>query len=38
MAATCIGVAFAGTLMVLENEGGKRARRIEHNARGSSIP
>ena len=33
MAATCVGVAFAGTLMVLENEGGKRARRIEHNAR-----
>jgi uncharacterized membrane protein YidH (DUF202 family) len=36
MAATCVGVAFAGTLMVLENEGGKRAKRIEHNAREQS--
>lgn len=31
MAATCVGVAFAGTLLVLENEGGRRVRRQEHN-------
>ncbi|GAB7365570.1 hypothetical protein MBLNU230_g6642t1 [Neophaeotheca triangularis] len=29
MAATCIGVAFAGTLLVLENDGGKRKKRTE---------
>jgi uncharacterized membrane protein YidH (DUF202 family) len=29
MAATCVGVAFAGTLMVLENDGGRRAERLE---------
>lgn len=33
MAATCVGVAFAGTLLVLENESGRRAKRVEHNAR-----
>lgn len=26
MAATCVGVAFAGTLLVLENDGGRRKR------------
>lgn len=31
MAATCVGVAFAGTLLVLENESGKRVRRVQHN-------
>jgi uncharacterized membrane protein YidH (DUF202 family) len=33
MAATCVGVAFAGTLLVLENEGGRRAKRIEQSRR-----
>jgi len=33
MAATCVGVAFAGTLLVLENDGGRRAKRIEQSRR-----
>jgi hypothetical protein len=33
MAATCVGVAFAGTLLVLENEGGRRAKRLEQSRR-----
>jgi hypothetical protein len=28
-----VGVAFAGTLLVLENEGGRRAKRIEQSRR-----
>lgn len=38
MAATCVGVAFAGTLLVLENEGGRRAKRQEHNAKPAQEP
>lgn len=39
MAATCVGVAFAGTLLVLENEGGRRAKRQqEHKAEPVASP
>jgi len=33
MAATCVGVAFAGTLLVLENEGGRKKHAVEESKR-----
>jgi uncharacterized membrane protein YidH (DUF202 family) len=32
MAATCVGIAFAGTLLVLENEDGRKRKRAEVTA------
>lgn len=32
MAATCVGIAFAGTLLVLENDGGRKRKRLEAKA------